>query len=184
MSRKRIKDLEIDNNISAEKEMSHSERSRRDLEEYLSRGEGNTTLDMNANLPSFNQRDIPEEYEYSWKRCMTPSGTLDMSLYADLRTILYDLVPPARHPDSVLAGGDKSFISHGDLVLFERSRAVARLDRERSYNRMDGDMRSLQQISKSKYSAGGVIPETSITRDRNSTVVESGDLSQYVGSYQ
>lgn len=163
--------------------LSSSERARLQLERYQASGEGNTTLDSSAQLPSLNIASIPEEYEYAWKDCMSDAGdAIDPRKYGSLLKLEYTLVPPKRHPESTLAGGDQAFISYGNLVLMERPKAVAELDRRRSYLRMSQERRSLESITKSKYTGGNpdIVPESSITKDNFMTKLFSGDLSEYV----
>lgn len=140
------------------------------------------SIDSQNVIPSINQSNIPELFQYSFKRCVDPkTGAINMQEYASLRRKGFDLVPPDRHPELYMAGGDKAYVSFGDLVLMERPKKVEQMDRQRSFQKLDGDMRSLgSRAPVDNYRGNDLVKhEWSVTESRTPVSLHSQDLNDY-----
>lgn len=181
------KKISEENKVEGNVKISHTERARRITEEFLSKGDSLSTLDLGARLPSWNEWDVPDEFEYSWKDCLTPNGDgISYVKLNQLRILGYEIVEPSRHPEMRQSEEDVGYISYGNLVLLERPKAAARIDAERSYRRMNADINALNSLTEQGYTGNRsrINTETSITREKSPVTVSSGDLSEFISEYQ
>jgi hypothetical protein len=166
---------------STAKRESHADREKRLYAEYIARGEGNTTLNINSIIPTLNIAHIPEGYEYSLQDCMNMAGdSIDYGKLTQLQQVGWDIVEASRHPEIAMAGMDAKFISIGHNVLMDRPIRIAEMDKRRSLESMAQDMMGLNDIAARKYAGtGNVVKETSIKKDGALMSVLSQDLSEY-----
>lgn len=175
------KDLAQDSGLAERESM--QEKEQRVYNEFIARGEGNSSLGLGSQLPQLNIRHIPPGWEYSIQAAMNMNGDgIDYQQLNILQNVGWEIVPASQHPE--ISRGDmemsKKYIAIGFGILMMRPISVAKIDKERSLRGMINELASLGDISKEKFTGSSrVTPETSIKKEGNTVQLLSQDLSQY-----
>lgn len=180
-ARTRLEDYEQKAQGGALRKETHQEMAQRLIREWEGSGKP-LSIDAQNIIPSINQANIPEQFQYSLKRCVDPkTGVLNMQEYHTLRRRGFELVPPDQHPELYMPGGDKAYISFGDLVLMMRPKYIEQTDRRASFDRLDNGMRSLGKSAPVDNYKGNdrVHHQWSVTESRTPVALSSEDLSEY-----
>jgi len=105
-------------------------------------------------------RDIPEGWDYNWKR-ESIAGMTDEENMIEMRSVGWEPVDSARHPDKMPIGY-KGAVRRKGMILMERPKEISDIAKDR-------ELRMARQVVADKERSLGITPNGTFERDPRRT---------------